>query len=58
MKKTILEERKIIETIKRLPKSSFTILDFMEAFKKLFSDEWQRLVERFGLFGEMGDVLK
>lgn len=49
---TILEERKIIKTIKKSPKSSFTILDFMEVFKKLFPDEWQKLVERFGLFGE------
>ena len=52
MKETILEERNIIETIEKLPKSSSTILDFMETFKELFPDEWQRLVERFGLFGK------
>lgn len=52
MKKTIIEERKILETIKKLPKSSFAILDFMATFEKLFPDEWQKLVERFGLFGE------
>ncbi|MEW6686589.1 MAG: hypothetical protein AB1393_10350 [Candidatus Edwardsbacteria bacterium] len=36
MKKTILKKRKIMETIKKLPESSFTILDFTETFKKLF----------------------
>jgi hypothetical protein len=52
MKKAILKERRIAETIKVLPKSSFTILDFMKTFKELFPGKWQKLVERFGLFGE------
>jgi len=52
MKESLLEERKIIEMIKKLPQSSFSILDFMEIFKRLFPDDWKRLVERFGLFGE------
>jgi ubiquinone/menaquinone biosynthesis C-methylase UbiE len=52
MKKPILEEKKIIETIEKLPESSFTILDFTTAFKELFPDQWHKLVERFGLFGE------
>lgn len=52
MGKPILEERRIVETVQKLRKSSFTILDFMETFKQLFPDEWRRLVERFGLFGE------
>jgi hypothetical protein len=52
MKKPILEERKIMETIEKLPGSSFTILDFMKTFKELFPDQWQKLAERFGLFGE------
>lgn len=52
MKEPILEETKIIETIEKLPESSFTILDFMKTFKELFPDEWRKLVERFGLFGE------
>jgi hypothetical protein len=52
MKKTLLEERKLVQTVKRLPKNSFTILDFMGTFKRSFPDEWQALVERFGLFGE------
>jgi len=41
-----------METIEKLPKSSFTILDFMTALKELFPNHWQKLVERFGLFGE------
>jgi hypothetical protein len=52
MKKTILEERKITETVRKLPESSFTILDFMRTFRELFPNQWQKLVERFGLFGE------
>jgi hypothetical protein len=52
MKKPILEEGKIAETIDKLPKGAFTILDFMEALKEVFPDQWQKLVERFGLFGE------
>jgi len=41
-----------METIEKLPESSFTILDFMNTCKELFPDQWQKLVERFGLFGE------
>jgi hypothetical protein len=52
MKPPLLGEEKIIEMIRKLPQNSFTILEFMETFKKLFPDEWKRLVERFGLFGE------
>jgi hypothetical protein len=52
MKKPILDEGKIAETIDKLPKSAFTILDFIKIFKGLFPDEWHKLVKRFGLFGE------
>ena len=30
---------------------SFTILDFMEAFRELFPNDWGRIVERYGLYG-------
>lgn len=50
--KTLLQEEKIEETIKRIPQSSFTILDFMEVFKELYPEDWKRLVERFGQLGE------
>ena len=52
MGKAILEESKIVDAIQTVPKSSFTILDFMETFKGIFPHDWQRLVDRFGLFGE------
>jgi len=52
MKKTLLEERKLAETVERLNENSFTILDFISTFKGLFPNEWQALVGRFGLFGE------
>jgi len=49
--KTIVEEEKIEETIKRIPNDSFTILDFMETFKGMYPEDWKRLVVRFGFFG-------
>ena len=52
MKKTLLEERKLAQTVEKLHRNPFTILDFMVAFKGLFPDEWDALIERFGLFGE------
>ena len=39
MKKVILEERNIIETIDKLPESSFIILDFMGILKELFPEK-------------------
>jgi len=50
--KALLKEEKIEETIKRIPQSSFTVLDFIEVFKDLYPEDWKRLVERFGQFGE------
>lgn len=52
MKKSLLEESKIIETIEKSSKNSFSILEFMETFKAVFPGEWKGLVKRFGLFGE------
>jgi hypothetical protein len=52
MKRTLIEERKLAQTVERLPENHFTVLDFMVTFEGLFPDEWQVLVERFGLFGE------
>jgi len=49
--KTIVEEGKIEETIKSVPKESFTVLDFIEAFRSIYPEDWERLAERFGLFG-------
>jgi len=49
--KSIIEEEKIGETIKSILKDMFTVLDFIEVFKNLFPEEWNQLVERFGLFG-------
>ncbi len=49
--KTIVEEKKIQETIKAISKDSFTILDFVEVFRDKHPEDWKKLVERFGLFG-------
>jgi hypothetical protein len=50
--KSLLEEEKIEETIKRIPQGSFTVLDFIKIFKALCLKDWKRLVNRFGQFGE------
>jgi hypothetical protein len=52
MMKTLLEERKLAQTVEKLHKNPFTILDFMVVFKGLLPDEWEALIGRFGLFGE------
>lgn len=49
--KTIVEEQKVEETIKNMPKESFTVLDFIEVFRRMYPKEWEKLLERFGLFG-------
>lgn len=50
--KPLLEEKRIEETVKRIPQGSFTVLDFIEVFKALYPEDWERLVERFGQFGQ------
>ena len=35
-----------------MPRSSFTVLDFIQVFKALYAKDWKRLKERFGQFGE------
>ena len=35
-----------------MQQNSFTVLDFIEVFKVLYTKDWKELVERFGLFGE------
>lgn len=49
--KAIVEEEKIEETIKKIPQESFTVLDFMQNFKKMYPKNWEMLVGKFGLFG-------
>jgi len=38
-------------TIKKMSQDTFTVLDFIEAFRALFPDEWNKLLQRYGLFG-------
>ena len=51
-KETIIDEKKIEETIKSLPKGEFTVLDFIETFKELHPNEWNLLYELYGMYGE------
>ena len=50
--RTLLEEKKIEETIDAIAQDSFTVLDFIGAFSVLFPEGWARLVGRFGQLGE------
>ena len=40
-----------IETVIRGMPEGFTILDFVDVFKKQFPDPWRKLVKRYGLYG-------
>jgi hypothetical protein len=50
--KTLLERQKIVETIPNIPASSFTVLQLIDVFQSLYPLDWQRLVQRYGLYGE------
>lgn len=50
-REAIIEEKKIEETIKHIPRDSFTVLDFIEVFRKVYPKDWEKLIERFGFFG-------
>ena len=51
VQKTFLEEEKIERTIRVVTTDSFTVLDFIAAFKRKYPVDWDKLVERFGQFG-------
>jgi hypothetical protein len=48
--RALVEEEQIGETVKKISTESFTVPDFIQAFRRSFPDDWERLVERFGLF--------
>jgi hypothetical protein len=50
--KILLEEEKLENTIKKIPQDSFTVLDLIKVMKDLYPEDWNRLVERFGQFGQ------
>lgn len=52
MGKTLPERQKIVETITNIPAISFTVLQFIDVFQLLYPLDWQRLVQRYGLYGE------
>jgi len=49
--KTIVEGNKIEETIRSIREDSFTVLDFIATFRKIYPEDWETLVEKFGVFG-------
>ena len=50
--KVLLEEEKLKNTIRKMPQDVFTVLDFIEALRDLYPEDWRHLVERFGQFGQ------
>jgi len=50
--KTLLEEEKIADAVRRIRKVAFSVLDFIEVFRSAYPAEWRRLSARFGRFGE------
>jgi hypothetical protein len=50
--KNLLDEERIVATIRGIAGSSFTVLDFIRVFETLYPDDWKRLTQRFGQFGE------
>jgi hypothetical protein len=50
--KTLLEEERLEAVIKKMRRPSFTILDFIPVLKRSYSQDWKRLMARFGEFGE------
>lgn len=50
--KVLVTDEKIANTIQAIRPASFTVLDFMDIFKALHPAEWQRLIDRFGQFGD------
>jgi hypothetical protein len=51
-RQTLLEEEKIEDTILGIPMDAFTVLDFIDVFRDLYPADWQRLIRRFGQFGQ------
>ena len=51
VQKALLEEEKIERTIRAVTNDSFTVLDFMAAFRNNYPVDWDKLVKRFGQFG-------
>jgi hypothetical protein len=52
IRKPLIDESKIEETIRKISATSFTVLDFMEVFEVLHPAEWRMLMERYGLYGD------
>jgi hypothetical protein len=52
IKRPIIEEEKIEITVRNIRKEAFTVLDFIKTLERLYPEDWKKLAERFGLFGE------
>jgi hypothetical protein len=41
----IVEEKKIEQSIRQVPRHSFTVLDFIKALRSIYPEDWEGLVE-------------
>jgi hypothetical protein len=51
VRKMLLEEEKIRETVRAVAEESLTVLDFIRIFKEKYPIAWGNLAKRFGQFG-------
>lgn len=47
--KTVVEKKKIEETIRNTPLDSFTVFDFTAVLRKIYPGDWKTLVQKFGM---------
>ncbi len=52
MSNALVSEETIRDAVRAIPETSFTILDYVDVFRRLHPDDWGRLIKRFGDFGE------
>ncbi len=50
--KPLLEEKAIAAVVERIPKSAFTVLEFMKHLEDFHPQVWNSLLERYGIFGQ------
>jgi len=50
--KPLLDEKVIAAVVERIPKSTFTVLEFMDYLADVNPQVWNSLLERYGTFGE------
>ena len=50
--KPLLDEKAIAAVVERIPRSTFTVLEFMDYLEDFHPQVWNSLLERYGTFGQ------